>query len=324
MTAAGWRACVIGLGEMGAGMAQRLLRRGVRVSVWNHSPDQAAELVTLGAAAAASPAAAAHRAELVLVCPVDSTATREVLLGPGGVLTDGPLPGVLVSTSTVAPEDMTALAAGTPSMLDACLLGSHRHASAGQLRLYVGGRAEVLARVRPMLNLLAQDVVHVGDLGAGMRLKLLMNLIMGVQVQVMAEAVALGASVGLDRQLVLDAISSSGLASPMTGFKARRLASGDYAAPDFRLRLLAKDLNLAVAAARQVGVKLPLAEAAQHTHDTALALGYGDEDCAAIARLVAAANRSDVMINASVRVDGGRADEPFDRHAHVGGQGHVR
>lgn len=283
------RVAVIGLGRMGSGIAGRLRQQGRPVSVWNRSPEPVAELVALGATAAPSPAAAASGAELVLVSVADWAATREVLYGPGGVLAAGPLSGVLISTSTLAPDDMATLAGRTAAVLDVGLLGNHRHASQGQLRLYVGGPAEVLARVRPTLDLLAQQVLHVGELGAGMRLKLLMNLLMGVQVQVMAEAVALGAGVGLDRDLVLDAITSSGFASPVMSFKARRLASGDYATPDFRLRLMAKDLALALAAAGQAGVELPLAQAAQRTHDTAVARGYGDQDCAAIARAVAEA-----------------------------------
>lgn len=278
---------VIGLGRMGSGMAQRLLRQGLPVAVWNRSPQPVEALAAQGATPADTPAAAAKDSELVLVSLADAGATRQVLYGAGGILEAGPLPGVLVSTSTLAPDEMAALAERTPAVLDVGLLGNHHHAAEGRLRLYVGGRAELLNRVRPVLELLAQQVRHVGELGSGMRLKLLMNLLMGVQVQVMAEAVALGAGMGLDRNLVLDAITNSGFASPVMGFKARRLAGGDYSNPDFRLRLMAKDLGLVLAAAGQARLELPLARAAGRSHETALALGFGDQDCAAIARTVA-------------------------------------
>lgn len=261
------------------------------MTVWNRSPGPVRELTTRGAAVAPTPAAGARSAELVLVSVADWAATRAVLLGPDGALTTGPLPGVLISTSTAAPEDLAVLAERTTALLDLGVLGSHRHATTGRLRLYVGGRSELVARVRPWLDLLGRPVQHVGDLGAGVRLKLIMNLLVGVHVQVLAEAVALAGGVGLDRRLLLDVITRNGLNHPLLGLTALRLSAEDYSAADFRLRLMAKELNLAVATARQAGVELPLAEAAQRTHDTALTLGLGDEDCAAIARVMAAAER---------------------------------
>jgi 3-hydroxyisobutyrate dehydrogenase-like beta-hydroxyacid dehydrogenase len=282
------RVGVIGLGRMGSGMARRLLHHGVPVTVWDRSPDRSADLVAAGATVAASPAAAARDRALVLVSLADWSATQAVLCGPGGALADGPLSGVLASTSTLAPEEVVTLADRTPAVLDVGLQGNHQHAREGELRLYVGGRAEVLDRVRPLLDLLAKQVRHVGGLGAGMRLKLVMNLLMGVEVQVMAEAAALGARLGLDQATVLDAITASGFASPVMKFKASRLASGDYSAPDFRLRLMAKDLRLAVMAAERAGVAMPVTQAAGRTHEEALAQGYGDLDCAAVARTVGA------------------------------------
>jgi 3-hydroxyisobutyrate dehydrogenase len=282
---------VIGLGRMGAGMAECLLSNGFPVAVWNRTMDRAQELVVRGATPAATPAAAAKDSELVLVSVADAAATREVLYGPDGVLSGGPLAGVLASTSTLAPEEMALLAERTPAVLEVGLLGNHRHAAAGELRLLVGGAAPLLERVRPVLTVLAREVIHVGPLGAGMKLKVLMNLLMGVQMQAMAEAVALGEGQGLDRRLVLDVISNSGFASPVMAFKARRMATGDYTGPDFRLRLMTKDLQLAVASAGQVGLELPLAHQALRTHDTAVAQGHGDLDCAAITYAVGTPGR---------------------------------
>ena len=241
-------------------------------------------LAAYGASTAPTPAAAARSADVVLVTVEDWSATRAVLLGPDGALTAGPLTGVLIATSTAAPEDLAVLAERTTAILDVGVLGGHRHAAAGRLQLYVGGRADVVARVQPWLNLLGRPVQHVGDLGGGVRLKLIMNFLVGVHVQVLAEAVALADGVDLDRRLLLDVITRNGLHHPLLGLTALRLSAEDYSAADFRLRLMAKELNLAVATARQAGVELPLAEAAQRAHDTALTLGLGDEDCAAIAR----------------------------------------
>lgn len=289
MTVVDGSACVLGLGRIGTAMARRLLAQGARVTVWNRSPGPAEALATRGAAVAPTPGSAACSADVVLVPVTDWAATRAVLLGPEGALTGGPLPGVLITMSPAGPEDLAALAEHTPALLDLGMLGDHRHVAGGRARLYLGGRAEAVTRVRPWLDLLGHPVRRVGELGAATRLRLVLNLLIGVQVQVLAEAVALAAGVGLDRRLVLDVITRSGLVQPALGLTAPRLSTGDYSAADFRLRLIARELNLAIATARQSGVELPLAEAAQRTHDSALVLGLGDEDCAAIARVVAAA-----------------------------------
>jgi 3-hydroxyisobutyrate dehydrogenase len=277
---------VIGLGRMGGAMAARLVDTGQKVVVWNRTPQRSQALAEHGAEVAESPGAAARDADLVLVCVADPDAQRDVLFGDGGVLAGGAVKGVLVSTSTVAPADVVELARHTPAVLDVGLLGNHQHAREGKLRLYVGGQESTVDQIRPLLEPLAQQVLHAGPLGSGMQLKLLMNLLMGVQVQAMAEAVALGVSGGLDRRTVLDAITVSGFATPVMGFKAKRLGSGNFADPDFRLRLMAKDLGLAVAQGRQDGLRLPLTAAAQQTHAAGVERGYGDEDCAAVARMV--------------------------------------
>lgn len=289
MTTVDGSACVLGLGRVGTTVARRFLAHGIPVTVWNRSPGPVQSLTTLGAEAAPSPAHAARAADLVLVTVADWAATRAVLLGPHGALADGPLPGVLVTTSPTTTEDLAALSARTPALLDLSVLGDHRHLATGRACLYAGGRAEVLARARPWLDLLGAPVRHVGELGSATRLRLVLNLLVGVHVQGLAEAVTLGAGIGLDPRLLLDVVTRSGFTPPMSGFAALRLASGDHTAADVRLRLVARELNLAVASARQAGVELPLAEAAQRTHDTALVLGLGDEDCTAIAKVVAAA-----------------------------------
>jgi 3-hydroxyisobutyrate dehydrogenase len=174
-------------------------------------------------------------------------------------------------------------------VLDVGMMGNREHARSGQLRIYVGGEVSVLSSARPLLELLGKQLVHVGPLGTGMRLKLLLDLLMGVETQAMAEVTELGAAMGLDRQVVLDAVAHSGLAAPVMTFKASRLASGRFGSPDFRLRLMAKDLVLAVREADGAGLHLPVTEAAARTHEAAVERGHGDEDCAAVIRMIGTA-----------------------------------
>jgi 3-hydroxyisobutyrate dehydrogenase-like beta-hydroxyacid dehydrogenase len=274
---------------MGGGIARRLLATGVRPQVWNRSPQPARALGERGATVAATPAEAAADADVVIFSLADGEALSDVLFGPGGVLAAGPHPGTLVCAGTVAPADVVALAGRTPAVLDAGLLGNGRHAQDGELRVYLGGDPALVPPLRPVLDRLAKQVVHAGGLGAGMRLKLLMNLLMGIEMQAMAEAVALGVAGGLDRRLVLDAIGDSGFASPVMAFKARRMAADRFSDPDFRLSLMAKDLRLAVAEAAQAGVSLPATQAVSTTHRQAVEAGLGEEDCAAVVRVLAPA-----------------------------------
>ncbi|GLF95487.1 NAD(P)-dependent oxidoreductase [Streptomyces yaizuensis] len=283
-------AAVLGLGVMGGGIARRLLDRGVALTVWNRSPEPAETLGALGAAVARTPAEAARDADVVLVSLADGAATEQVLLGPDGVLADGPVDGVLASASTISPDLLRVLRERAPALLDLGLLGNGDHARSGELRIYAGGTDTDLARARGILDLLAKQVVHVGGPGDGMRLKLLMNTLMGIQVQAMAEATALGEAAGLPRRTVLDAITTSGFSTPVMGFKARRIAADRYDTPDFRLRLMAKDLALAVSEADRTGLHLPLVASALATHEQAVRHGDGDLDCAAIGRTLTASD----------------------------------
>jgi 3-hydroxyisobutyrate dehydrogenase len=172
------------------------------------------------------------------------------------------------------------------------MLGNREHARTGGLRLYVGGDDAAFAAGRPVLDLLAKEVAHLGGPGSGMRMKLILNLIMGIEVQALAEAAELGAALGLDRGRVLATVAGSGFASPVMSFKSRRLASGHFAEPDFRLRLMAKDLVLAADECAVAGLRLPLVQAAADTHVRAVGQGRGDDDCAAVVHAVGAAGRT--------------------------------
>lgn len=277
---------VLGLGTMGTGLATRLLAQGVRVRVWNRTPERTEPLAAAGAVAAGRPSEAVEGTSAAICTVADGDALGAVLHGPDGVLAQGTYPGALICASTVAPEEVVRLAADVPSVLDVGMLGNRDHARDGELRLFVGGEERVFTAGRPLLEMLGKEVVHLGALGSGMRMKLLLNLLMGIEVQAMAEAAELAAVSGLDKQLVLTAIASSGFASPVMAFKSRRLATGRFDEPDFRLRLMAKDLMLATEQAGAAGLRLPLTAAAAETHARATEQGLGDEDCAAVARAV--------------------------------------
>lgn len=279
-----WTIAVIGLGTMGAGMAHRVVDAGAALRVFNRTPGRASDLLARSRVTlAASPAEAADGADLVLVSVTDDAALRCVLTGQRGVFASGP--GLVVNATTVAPDTVRGLADGGP-LVDAGVLGNGEHARSGLLRWYVGGEENLLRQAEPVLSGLGKQVLHVGGLGSGMALKLAMNLLMGIEMQALAEVAELGVSGGLDRQVVLDAVADSGFAAPVMKFKAKRMAAHEYSSPDFRLRLMAKDLALAMTQADSGGLTLPMTVAAAGMHDAAVSDGFGDEDCAAIARMV--------------------------------------
>ncbi|MFF4833642.1 NAD(P)-dependent oxidoreductase [Streptomyces sp. NPDC001315] len=275
---------VLGLGTMGTGLAARLLDRGMQVRVWNRTPERAEPLAEAGAFVAPHPADAVEGTSAAICVVADGEALGSVLRGPDGVLSKGPYPGVLICASTVSPEEVLQIAGDIPSVVDVGMLGNRDHARDGELRLFVGGEEQAFNACRPLLEALGKEVVHLGALGSGMRMKLCLNLLMGIEVQALAEVTELAAACGLDRQSVLKTIAGSGFASPVMAFKSRRLGSGRFEEPDFRLRLMAKDLMLATKQAAAVGLSLPLATAAAETHVRATEQGLGDQDCAAVTR----------------------------------------
>lgn len=275
---------VLGLGTMGTGLATRLVDRGIQVRVWNRTPERAEPLAEAGAFVAPHPADAVEGTSAAICVVADGEALGSVLRGPDGVLSKGPYPGVLICASTVSPEEVLQIAGDIPSVVDVGMLGNRDHARDGELRLFVGGEEQAFNACRPLLEALGKEVVHLGALGSGMRMKLCLNLLMGIEVQALAEVTELATACGLNRQSVLKTIAGSGFASPVMAFKSRRLGSGRFEEPDFRLRLMAKDLMLATKQAAAVGLSLPLATAAAETHVRATEQGLGDQDCAAVTR----------------------------------------
>lgn len=274
---------IVGLGAMGAAMAGRLAEAGARLSVYNRTRQRAEAFAAATATTiAATPADAAHGADTVLVSVSGDPELENVVRGENGIYAAASAPRVVINAGTATPGTVRALAACGP-LIDVGVIGNRDHAAHGELRLFAGGAPALVNHARPVLNQLAKQVQHVGDSGAGMALKLVMNLMMGVEMQALAEAIAAGEAAGLSRAGVLEAITGSGFAAPVMKFKSRRMASRSYQDPDFRLALMAKDLTYVTAVAADAGISLPMTEAAARCHREITSSGRGDLDCAAIA-----------------------------------------
>jgi 3-hydroxyisobutyrate dehydrogenase-like beta-hydroxyacid dehydrogenase len=271
---------VCGLGLMGLPMAHRLLAAGVRTIVWNRSPDRARSAAGRGAEVASTPAEAAAHADLVLTMLATPEALFEAVFGPDGIAVAAPK--ALAQTGTVGCGHMTELAGRLPGptdLLDAPVLGSVPQAAGGRLRLLVGADAATFARWSPVLAALGEPV-HVGPVPNGTKLKHVLNAANAPMVALLAEAVALGDRLGLDRGLVLDELEESRIGA-LVRRKRAMVEAARYPA-DSRLGLFAKDMLLARQAGDEAGTPMTMVAAALGLAEDAVAAGLSGLDYSAL------------------------------------------
>ncbi len=279
----------LGLGRMGAAMAQHVLDAHHDLQVWNHTPEKAAELVAAGAVAAGSPAEAARGADVVVAMLAHPDAVREVLLGPDGVA-DGAAEGTLViDASTIGPKTAQEIGAELEKRglryLDAPVLGSVQPARDGTLAVFAGGSEADYADAKPLLRLWgdAEKVRRVGDVGSASAVKLVINLTIAVATAGVGEALRLACDLGVDRRIALDALAAGPLGATVAT-KRTMLEEEEYSPVGFSLDLLDKDLGLVVDAAHG---DLPVTESVRTVVGDAVAAGHGDDDYAALAGYLA-------------------------------------
>lgn len=279
---------LIGLGNMGAGMARRLLAAGYPLTVYNRTPQRAEPLAAAGAAVAASPREAAQHADIVICMVADDQASRAAWMGENGALA-GARPGtILIDSSTLSVgwvrELAAAAAAARCPFLEAPVTGSKPQAANGELLFLAGGDPSTLDAVRPVLAAMSRAIVHLGPVGSGATMKLVNNFVCGVQAAVLAEAMAVIERSGLDRDAALDVLANGAPGSPLVKGVSKRMAARDYRT-NFALKLMTKDLTYALAEAARHGVTLTMGATGLEVFRAALAAGLGEKDFAAVAEL---------------------------------------
>jgi 3-hydroxyisobutyrate dehydrogenase len=276
---------VIGLGLMGGGMARRLLAAGFQLTVYNRSSAKAAPLASDGAKIAANPREAAENADVIITMLADDAAARSMWLGENGALAGAKRGAVVIESSTVTPgwiRELADAAAGAGlGFLDAPVTGSRTQAASGELNFLVGGDAATLERVRHVLAAMSKSIVPLGPVGSGALIKLVNNFVCGVQVAALAEAVAMIEHAGIERSAALAVLTNGAPGGPLVKAVAGRMTGGDYT-PNFYLRLMAKDLSYALAAAQEQSLDLLTARAALAAFERGIAEGHGDKDIAAV------------------------------------------
>jgi 3-hydroxyisobutyrate dehydrogenase len=277
---------VVGIGRMGAVIAQRLLGFGHAVTVWNRTAEKTKAVAAAGARVAATPAALAAEVDLVLSILTDAAAIKMAYEGQDGLLSAKVAGKLFVEMSTVRPEVQVALAervkAQGASLIDCPVGGSVGPAKEGKLFGFAGGAAEDVARARPVLDHLCRRVEHVGPVGAGESMKLAINLPLMVWYQALGEALSLCKPLGLEPARLMDIFAdTSGGPNVLKSrgpMLAATLAGKDPGAVTFDIDSIRKDMRTMIAEARALGRALPVTERALDCYDEASREGLGGGD----------------------------------------------
>ncbi len=276
---------LIGLGLMGRPMGMNLLKAGFPLTVWNRTASRAQELVAGGAYLASSPSELAARSEFVISIVSDPPALDEVLWGADGAVRSLQPGSIYMDSSTVSPELARKIAAACAErqvrFLDAPVTGGDWGAKKGELLFMVGGDAQTLTDAEPVLRVLGKKWFHLGPNGAGQTIKLAMNLILALQVDALAEALALVTGAGLEGEKLVEVLQASMARSGVLDVKAPNLLKGEYT-PSFPLRLMHKDMRLALELAKEKQVELPAAAAAYKTYSAVKDEAKEDLDYSAV------------------------------------------
>lgn len=275
----------IGLGIMGRPMALNLLRAGYPLWVYGRRATSMDPLIQAGAQGCASPQEVAGQADIVFTMVSATSDVEAVVLGEQGVIL-GARPGsILVDMSTISPSATRRLAQRLAerdiAMLDAPVSGGEQGAIAGTLSIMVGGQAETLARVRPLLELLGKSIIHVGDHGAGQVAKACNQVVVAQTMAAVGEALILARASGVDPARVREALLGGYASSRVLETHGQRMLQEDYQ-PGFKARLHRKDMGIAMDTAAELGLALPGAALVGQYLNALVGAGKGELDSSAI------------------------------------------
>lgn len=275
----------VGLGAMGSRIVQRLLAAGYSVAGYNRTPAKADPLVKAGMQRCASPREVAKIADMTFSMVADTAALKAITEGADGILAGLSGGKIYVDMSTVSPRLIRELAkqvsAVGAQMLEAPVSGSISAVEAGTLVIFVGGSVDTLEQARPIFEHLSQKIVHIGDNGQAITTKIAINLSLSTQLIALFEGLLLAERSGIPRELALDALLNSVIASPAMKYRAPFVLK----MPDevwFSIDMMKKDVELALELGQEFGVPLPSAQLSHEMLLKAKAMGYGDEDFAAL------------------------------------------
>lgn len=275
----------IGLGYLGSRIARRLIGAGFRMTVYDRDPNKVAGFPALGVVVAPNLDSLARNVDVMLSCVPNAEAVEEVYFGRGRVLENAPPSTRIIELSTIAPESSRRLFRAARklgiSVLDVAISGSTRAAESGALTLFGGGERADFEAAESIFAAIARQWFYMGPSGSGVAMKLVVNTLLGVGMQAIAESLALGLGLGLPRDLLFDTLAKTAVVAPAHLGKLATSKQGDYT-PQFPLRLMRKDFGLILNEAARVGFSMPATESAAVTFDQTTSVG--EEDFSAVVR----------------------------------------
>jgi len=266
----------IGMGHMGSHMVQRLLDAGYQVTVYDRTKEKAQELEHRGALVAQTPKELAANCQVVMACVTNDEAQQEVMFGPDGALAGVHAGSVIIDLSTVSPDASRRLFQAAKeqgvSMIDAAVSGSVPQVDQGSLVIFVGGEHQTYQQCKPILDVLGHNSFFMGASGMGTTMKLVVNTLLGLSMQALAEAIALGEKAGVEKGLLLDVLGQTAVLTPGQKSKLDNVKREQYPT-NFALSLMHKDFSLVLSQAYDVSVSMPATAAAQQMYAAAMAKG---------------------------------------------------
>ena len=265
---------IIGMGHMGSHMATRLISAGYHLTVYDRTREKAQAIA--GATVAETPEEAAAHSDMVISMVTNDPALEEVMFGPNGVLAGTHTGSVIIDMSTVSPRSSRRLFKAARekgvAMIDAAVSGSVPQVEQGSLVIFAGGEQETYQQCKPILDILGQSSFYMGPSGMGTTMKLVVNTLLGLGMQALAEAIALGEKAGLEKGLLLDVLGQTTVLTDGQKSKLANVKREQYPT-QFALSLQHKDLGLILNEADEVSVSMPATAVALQMYTAALAKG---------------------------------------------------
>jgi 3-hydroxyisobutyrate dehydrogenase-like beta-hydroxyacid dehydrogenase len=276
----------IGLGNMGGRIARRLIDHGYKLSAYDRDMAKVEGLARQGAVTAKNVSELVATADVILSCLTNDDAVHDVYSGPMGVFSAAPANAMVLEMSTISPASSRELhslgARRGIEVLDVAISGSTPAAERGMLTLLAGGDEDLFRAAEPLFQAIAKQYFLLGGPGSGTAMKLVVNTLLGVGMQAIAEAVVLGEKAGLNRERLLEVLSKTAVIAPAHVGKLAKAAINDYS-EQFPLRLMHKDFQLILDAAAQEQFPMPATQAAFYVNSDELE-NHPEEDFSAVLR----------------------------------------
>ena len=279
----------LGLGTVGRHMAANLTKGNYKLTVYDTDPAPVAELVSMGATAAATPKEAAKGKDIVIMIRPEKDRLRPDIYGENGVFAGIDAGTIFVDMGTHSLESTLEMAEEATKhrvlFLEAPVWGTKEHAAHGLLTILAGGDAALVGRCRELFSFFGLNIIHVGGIGDATRMKFIVNLVQAELMQALAEGVVFGEKLGFAPDKILEVLDSGGVASPLFHSKGRTIARGDFTR-NLALKYVHEQLGLVMEAAQNTGLKLPGVAAAYSLYEQGVKDGRGEEDFSAVVKVL--------------------------------------